>query len=55
MTVNPIEPQDPDLEPDAVPGDDPEVPTDPDQQEPDIVTEPNAADDIAAPDPVEDK
>jgi hypothetical protein len=55
MTTNPIEPQDPDLEPDAVPGDDPEVPTDPDQQEPDIVTAFNADDDIAAPDPVEDK
>lgn len=54
MTVNPTEPQDPGLEPDAVPGDDPEVPTDPDQQNPEIVTEPNAAGDIATPDPSED-
>ena len=37
MTSIPIEPQDPDVDPDGVPGDDPEVPTDPDQQEPEIV------------------
>ncbi len=55
MTTLPMEPQDPDLEPDGVPGDAPEVPTDPDQQDPEIVTMPNPADDIAAPDPVEDK
>lgn len=55
MTSTPIEPQDPDLEPDGVPGDDPEVPTDPDQQEPEIVPSSESRDDIAAPDPVEDK
>ena len=37
MTSIPIEPQDPDVDPDGVPGDDPEVPTDPDQQEPEVV------------------
>jgi len=41
MTSIPIEPQDPNLDPDGVPGDDPDVPTDPDQQEPEIVTDPN--------------
>jgi hypothetical protein len=50
MTSTPIEPQEPGLDPDAVPGDDPEVPTDPDQQHPDIVTDPN--DGNAAPGPV---
>ncbi len=55
MTSTPIPPQDPDLDPDGVPGDDPEVPTDPDQQEPEIVPSSESREDIAAPDPVEDK
>ncbi len=41
MTSIPVEPQDPNLDPDGVPGDHPDVPTDPDQQEPEIVTDPN--------------
>ena len=55
MTSTPIDPRDPDLDPDGVPGDDPDVPTDPDQQEPDIVPAGEPRADIAAPDPVEDK
>lgn len=42
MTSTPIEPDNqPDNDPDGLPGDSPDVPTDPDQQKPDIVTEPN--------------
>ena len=43
MTSTPIEPDiQPDTNPDGVPGDNPDVPQDPDQQDPDIVTDPNA-------------
>lgn len=43
MTSTPIEPDiQPETNPDSVPGDDPDVPQDPDRQEPEIVTDPNA-------------
>lgn len=55
MTSTPIDPMDPDVDPDGVPGDDPEVPTDPDQQDPEIIPSSESREEIAAPDPVEDK
>jgi len=57
MTSTPIEPDPPEVDPDGVPGDEPGVPTDPDQQKPDIVTDPNAGDSnpVVAPTPVEDE